>query len=70
MKLNELLVGDSFTIIDKDLTETKYEIKEVVSVEPDDLTVLLPNEEVMQITLITCENGSTTRLVVKAEKIK
>ena len=67
-KLNELEVGDTFTIIDKNLKETKYEIKEFVSVEPDDLSVLIPDEEKREITLITCENGSTTRLVVKAEK--
>ena len=67
-KLNELEIGDSFIIIDKNLLETEYEIKEIVSVEPDDLSVLLPNEEEIEITLITCENLSTTRLVVKAVK--
>lgn len=67
-RLNELEVGDCFTIIDKDLSESEYEIKEILSIEPDDLTPLLPSENVIQITLITCENVSTTRLVVKAEK--
>lgn len=67
-RLNELLVGDSFTIVDKDLKETEYEITEITSVEPEDLSVLLPNDEKIQITLITCENLATTRLVVKAEK--
>lgn len=66
-KLNELEKGDSFIIIDKDLKETEYEIKEIEGVEPDDLTCLLPNEEKVEITLITCDNASTTRLVVKAE---
>ncbi len=67
-KLNELIVGDTFIIIDKNLEETEYEITEIISVEPDDLTCLLPNEEKIEITLITCENVSTTRLVVKAQK--
>ncbi len=67
-RLNELIVGDSFIIIDKDLKETEYEIKEIISVEPDDLTCLLPNLEKTEITLITCENLATTRLIVKAEK--
>ena len=67
-RLNELVVGDCFTIIDKDLSESEYEIKEIISVEPDDLTPLLPSEDVIQITLITCDNIGTTRLVVKAEK--
>ena len=67
-KLNELVIGDTFKIINKDLSETVYEIKEINSVEPDDLTVLLPNKEKIEITLITCENAATTRLIVKAEK--
>lgn len=67
-RLNELEPHDTFTIINKDLSETEYEITEIISVEPDDLSVLLPNEEAIQITLITCENIATTRLVVKAEK--
>lgn len=67
-KLNELENGDGFIIIDKNLEETEYEIKEIVSIEPDDLSVLLPNKDNIQITLITCDNIGTTRLVVKAEK--
>ena len=67
-RLNELEIGDCFTIIDKNLGETEYEIKEIISVEPDDLSCLLPTQDSTQITLITCENVSTTRLVVKAEK--
>lgn len=67
-KLNELENGDGFIIIDKNLEETEYEIKEIISIEPDDLSVLLPNKDNIQITLITCDNIGTTRLVVKAEK--
>ena len=68
-RLNELEIGDCFTIIDKDLSEAEYQIKEIISVEPDDLTPLIPNKDTIQITLITCENIGTTRLVVKAEKV-
>lgn len=69
-KLNELEVGDNFIIIDKDEEETNYEIKEIFQVEPDDLECLLSNDEKIEITLITCENGATTRLVAKAEKVE
>ena len=67
-KLNELEKGDDFVIIDKNLEETEYEIKEIFSIEPDDLSILLPNKDNIQITLITCDNIGTTRLAVKAEK--
>ncbi len=69
-KLEELEEGDTFYILDKNLEKTYYEIKEIDSVEPDDLTCLLQNEELIEMTLITCENASTTRLVIKAEMIE
>lgn len=69
-KLSELEIGDTFIIIDKNNKETKYEIKDSYSVEPDNLEPLLQNESKVEITLITCENGSTKRLVVKAEEVK
>lgn len=67
-KLSELEVGDEFTIVDRKLEETIYEVKEIYTVEPDDLKCLIQNEDKVEITLITCENGATTRLVVKAEE--
>lgn len=68
-KLSEMKVGDNFIIIDTDLKETTYQIKEIYSAEPDDLKCLLQNDEKVEITLVTCENGATTRLIVKAEEI-
>ena len=62
-------VGDNFTVIEKDLKETTYEVKEIYTVEADDLKCLLQNEEKIEITLITCNNASTTRLIVKAEEV-
>lgn len=70
MKLEEMEIGDTFTIVEPDFTETKYEIKEIYSVEADDLKCLLQDDEKIEITLITCENASTTRLVVKAEEVR
>lgn len=68
LKLSELEVGDTFKIVDKNLEETEYKIKDITSVEPDNLECLIPNDDIIEITLVTCENAGTTRLVVKAEK--
>lgn len=69
-KLNELDNGDTIKIIEKDFSETEYKVKEILTVEPDDLTVLMPKEDKVELTLITCENASTKRLVIKAEEKK
>lgn len=68
-RLEELNVGDTFTIVEPNYKETKYEIKSIYSVEADDLKCLLQDDTKIEITLVTCENGSTTRLVVKAEEV-
>ena len=67
-KLSELEKGDIITLVDRELEETEYEIKDIFSVEPDNLECLLQDETKVELTLITCENGATTRLVVKAEE--
>ena len=68
-RLNEMEVEDTFKIIEPNLTETTYRITEIYSAEADDLRSLLQDDEKIEITLITCENGSTTRLIVKAEEV-
>jgi LPXTG-site transpeptidase (sortase) family protein len=67
-KLSELEVGDTFIIVDKKMEETTYKITKIYSVEPDELECLTQDEEKIEITLITCESGSTKRLIVKAEE--
>lgn len=69
-KLSELEKGDKITLIDRELEETEYEIKDIFSIEPDNLECLLQDKTKVELTLITCENGATTRLVVKAEEIE
>ena len=68
-KLAEMEVGDTFKIIEPNLTETKYQITEIYSSEADNLKPLMQDDEKIEITLITCENASTTRLIVKAEEM-
>ena len=66
-RLDELDIGDEFEIIDTDKQSTKYKITEISSVDPTDLSMLRTEEGKTQITLITCENYSTKRLILKAE---
>ena len=68
-KLSEMEVGDTFKIIEPNLTETTYKITEIYSSEADNLKCLLKENEKIEITLVTCENASTTRLIVKAEEM-
>lgn len=69
-KLDEMEIGDEIEIVDADQNSTQYKITEISSVEPTDLNLLRKEEGKTQITLITCENYSTKRLIVKAEMDK
>ena len=65
--LNQAEVDAEFTVTDESGLATTYTIIEKKSVQPDDLSVLLPMEESSrEITLITCDEAGTERLAVKA----
>lgn len=66
VNLDEVIVGDNIVVADEKGEEMNYTVTEIMHVSPEDLTVLLSNEYEAEITLITCEEGATTRLVVKA----
>ena len=66
-RFDELEIGDEIKILDANAQTFTYRITEISSVEPTDLTMLRREEGKTQITLITCENYSTKRLIVKAE---
>ena len=68
-KLLEIEKGEEITVIDPKLNETKYEVKNVYTVEPDDLEALLSVQDTVRLTLITCETTASTRLVVVAEEV-
>lgn len=68
-KLNEMQTGDEFQIINPQNQESSYQIVDITTVEPTNLDVLKPQENSSQITLITCENFSTQRLIVTAELV-
>ena len=68
-RLVELEVGDEFYIEDVEGIIQDYKISEILDVDPTDLTPLMPVDEKIQVTLITCREGATERLVIKAERI-
>lgn len=67
-RLTELEEGDEFILVDKNMDETTYKVTKIYEVEPDNLECLLQDEEKIEVTLITCQSGSTKRLIVKAEE--
>lgn len=66
--INKLEIGDEFVLVDKNMQETTYEVTNKYEVEPDNLECLLQTEEKIEVTLVTCQAGSTKRLIVKAEE--
>lgn len=70
LKLLEIEKSEEIIIVDRDENETKYKVVDVKTIEPDELDVLLDVDGKTQITLITCENTASTRLVVVAEMIE
>lgn len=68
-RINELQVGDEFYIEDRDDNIQDYVVKEITEVEPTDLNCLMPVSDKIQVTLITCIDGATKRLVIRAERI-
>jgi LPXTG-site transpeptidase (sortase) family protein len=60
-------VDSEFTVTDSKGNLSTYTVIEVKNVQPDDLSILLPMEEnSREITLITCDEAGTERLVIKA----
>lgn len=67
--LEKLNVGDKIIIKDAREVQYEYKVTSVKTVEPDNLECLLQDEEKVEITLITCSTGSTSRVIVKAEQV-
>ncbi len=67
-RLDELAVGDEVKIADKQQQENTYKITAINTVQPTDLELLKTTPGKTQITLITCKNYATERLILTAEK--
>ena len=69
-KLSSMSKGDTFTITDLSNRTITYEVYDIFTVEPTDVscTSQLTNGK-REVTLITCKNSGKQRLVVKAREI-
>ena len=68
-KTKNLDIGDIIELTDIQNTTLKYKIFKKYVVDPNDITVILPEHEgVREITLITCTNCNKNRLILKAQE--
>lgn len=67
--IGKLKVGNKITVKDINNNEYEFKVTSVETVEPDNLECLLQDNSKIEITLITCSDDSTSRVVVKAEKV-
>ena len=66
-KIKKLEIGDIVELTDLSNRIIEYEVKEIFSTDPNDVTILeTTNSEIREVTLITCTNGHAERLIVKA----
>ena len=68
--VSELNIGDKIEMTDLAGTTVEYEIFNKYVIEPNDVScVNSVNPNTREITLLTCTNGRTNRLVIKAREI-
>lgn len=68
-KLKKLEEGDIIELTDIQNVTLKYKVFKKYVIDPNDITVILPEEEgVREVTLITCTNGNKNRLIIKARQ--
>ena len=69
-KIKKMQVGDIIELTDIQNVTLKYQVFKVYVIDPNDITCILPEQEnVREVTLITCTNGNKNRLIVKAREI-
>lgn len=69
-KVKRLKLGDQIKMTDLYNNTVTYEIFDIYSVDPNDVSVLEPvDENTREITLITCTNGHLNRLITKAREV-
>ncbi len=69
-KNKRLIIGDIIELTDLNNTTITYEIYKIFSTDPNDVSILeTEDENVREVTLITCTNGHTQRLIIKAIEI-
>ena len=67
--LRKLEKGDTFTISDNNVGKVEYEIYDMYTVPPEDISCLAQNtNNTKEVTLITCTRDSKQRIIVKARE--
>lgn len=67
--IKKLELGDTLFIIDKNIGKVEYEIFYIDKVVPNDVDCLDPiTKDEKEVTLITCTNDSTKRVIIKARE--
>ena len=69
-KTKNLIKGDIVELTDLEGQTIQYKIYDIFTTTPNDVNILLPKDEnVREVTLITCTNGNKQRLILKAQEI-
>ena len=68
-KNKKLEVGDMIELTDLSNNTIEYEIYDIFSTDPNDVTILQTTDsKIREVTLITCTNGRAERLIIKAHE--
>lgn len=69
-KTKKLKIGDIVELTDLTGQTVQYSIYDIFVTDPNDVSILLPkDEQIREVTLITCTNGNKERLILKAKEI-
>lgn len=69
-KTKKLEIGDIVELTDLAGQTIQYSIYDIFVTNPNDVSILLPKDEnIREVTLITCTNGNKQRLILKAKEI-
>ncbi len=69
-KTKNLVIGDIVELTDLTDQTIEYQIYEIFTTDPNDVTILETEDEtIREVTLITCTNGNKERLILKAKEI-
>ena len=68
-KTKKLQRGDIVELTDLKNQTIQYSIYDIFVTDPNDVSILLPKDNIREVTLITCTNGNKERLILKAKEI-
>ena len=69
-KTKKLEIGDIVELTDLTGQTIQYSIYDIFVTDPNDVSILLPKDEnIREVTLITCTNDSKQRVIVKATEV-